>query len=236
MRAYLTARLLLAPLLVGQIAVTRKRVRVLPEATGPRQGRAGDGPLLRLLMIGDSSAAGVGAGTQDRALLGQVVRGLQDSYTVDFTLIAQSGARTKDARGWLRQHTGQYDVAVTALGINDVTKATTLPRFLDEQTRLWADLRQNHAVRHMMVSGMPPIGQFPALPQPLRWVAGERAAIFDRALRSMVAQHDDCEIIVFSPSLRPEDMSADGYHPGPDVYAAWGKTVAAQIRRRLADA
>ena len=41
----------------------RKRALRLPEATGPRSGVSANAPLapLRLLIIGDSAAAGVGA-------------------------------------------------------------------------------------------------------------------------------------------------------------------------------
>ena len=53
----LTAKLLLSPLLVAQALATRVRMPRLPEAAGPREGETGRGPLLRLLIVGDSSAA-----------------------------------------------------------------------------------------------------------------------------------------------------------------------------------
>ena len=34
----------------------------------------------------------------------------------------------------------------------------------------------------MIVSGLPPVGKFPALPQPLRWYLGGRAKLFDRLI------------------------------------------------------
>ena len=64
----LTAKLLLSPVLVAQAVVTRGRMPRLPEAAGPRQGEVGSGPLLRLLIVGDSSAAGVGVAQQRDAL------------------------------------------------------------------------------------------------------------------------------------------------------------------------
>ena len=53
----LTAKLLLTPVLVMQALVTRSRMPRLPEAAGPREGETGSGPLLRLLIVGDSAAA-----------------------------------------------------------------------------------------------------------------------------------------------------------------------------------
>ncbi|EEX09439.1 hypothetical protein SL1157_1477 [Ruegeria lacuscaerulensis ITI-1157] len=56
-------RLPLLPLLAAQALMVRQRALRLPEPSGPREGRQGRGPRLRLLIVGDSSAAGVGAGT-----------------------------------------------------------------------------------------------------------------------------------------------------------------------------
>ncbi|RMD81354.1 MAG: SGNH/GDSL hydrolase family protein, partial [Candidatus Dadabacteria bacterium] len=61
------ATITLGPLLLWQGWRVRLNVPRLPEAPGPRQGRAGKGPLLRLLIVGDSAAAGVGAAHQDEA-------------------------------------------------------------------------------------------------------------------------------------------------------------------------
>ena len=229
MRAYLTARVLLAPLLAGQAVVTRRRVRELPEAAGAREGQAGEGPMLRLLIIGDSSAAGVGAASQDHALLGQVVSALGQHFTVDYTLIAESGARTVDARAWLRDHSGAYDVAIVALGVNDVTKLTPLDRFLTEQSALWQSLQRDFGARQVLGSAMPPVGMFRALPQPLRWAVGQRAAIFDRALRPVVADAANVDLVGFTLQFDPDHMADDGFHPGPKVYADWGQAIAQQI-------
>ena len=86
--------LLLSPLLLGQAIRLRKIALQLPEASGPRTGSLGNGPPLRFLIIGDSSAAGVGAQTQDEALAGQLVAALGAHHTVHWQLIAATGATT----------------------------------------------------------------------------------------------------------------------------------------------
>ena len=63
----LALKLALSPLLVAQALRTRARVPRLPEAAGAREGVHGRGATrLRLLIAGDSSAAGVGVTTQER--------------------------------------------------------------------------------------------------------------------------------------------------------------------------
>ena len=48
------------------------RAQKLPEASGSRTGSAGHGPPLRILIVGDSSAAGVGVDHLTDALPGQL--------------------------------------------------------------------------------------------------------------------------------------------------------------------
>ncbi len=67
---------LLWPVLWLQARCVRRITPRMPEPPGCRAGTAGRGSLVRLLVAGDSGAAGVGASTQDQALCGQLVRRL----------------------------------------------------------------------------------------------------------------------------------------------------------------
>ena len=89
----LTAKLLLSPVLVAQALATRARLPRLPEAAGEREGEVGGGPLLRLLILGDSSAAGVGVAEQSQALAGVLSAALARlaRVRVHWCLVARSG-------------------------------------------------------------------------------------------------------------------------------------------------
>ena len=225
------ARIVLLPVLIGQAFFVRWRMTQLPEPTGARSGTAGDGPVLRLLIVGDSSAAGVGVTMQDDALLGQVVRGLRDEFTVKFELIAKTGARTPQALDWLKgREDRHYDIVITALGVNDVTKGTTCKAFAAQQNALLDHIQAHLKPACVLVSGLPPVRAFPALPQPLRWVLGRQAQRFDDTLQALVCARADCERLDFDLTLDVETMAMDGFHPGPPVYAAWAHTAVQQIR------
>ncbi len=155
---------------------------VLPEPVGRRTGSYGSGPPLRLLLLGDSSAAGVGAEHQSEALLGQLLSHLGKDYSVDYRLVAGTGATTADALAWLDTIASQFfDVVVTALGVNDVTAMGSKRRFRREQRQLLAALQQRFAGPQIVVSGLPPMQHFPVLPQPLRAFLGARVAAFSAA-------------------------------------------------------
>jgi len=225
-------RIALFPLLVAQALQVRVRALKLPEAAGPRSGTAGDGPELRLLILGDSSAAGVGAVHQDQALSGQLVKRLAQTNRVIWRLEATTGHTTQDA---LRRLDGlgsdQFDVAVVALGVNDVTRAVPLEIWLRRQRRLIDRLQQSFGVQRICLSGLPPMGDFPLLPHPLRWILGRQAKRFDRHLRDHVAGLNGVSITPLAFDLSVEHMAEDGFHPGPDVYAAWSEMLSQEISR-----
>ena len=70
-------RTLLAPVLLVQGRRMFARMPKLPLPTDLEPGPRGDGPPLSLLVVGDSSAAGIGVGRQEDALLGQLVERLE---------------------------------------------------------------------------------------------------------------------------------------------------------------
>ncbi len=230
MIANVLSHTLLLPVLLLQAAYVRRHVLHLPEPEGARSGVSGEGPALRLLIIGDSSAAGVGVRTQDEALLGLVSQRLAEVARVEFDLVARTGAKTAEALGWLGDlPRDRYDVVVTSLGVNDVTKATPLFRWRALQGQLLDRLRAENGARRIIVSRLPPMGQFPLLPQPLRWAMGRRARLFDRHLLRLVARRPACTPVTLTMGLDATNMSADGFHPGPAVYAAWADAICAAV-------
>ncbi|WP_159087027.1 SGNH/GDSL hydrolase family protein [Loktanella sp. Alg231-35] len=221
------------PVLLAQAAYLRRNVITLPDPEGDRKGTIGAGPPLRLLVIGDSSALGIGTETLDDALIGQIAQRLAPHCTVSFELVAKSGARTWDVVGWLDEMPeGGFDVVVTALGVNDVTKLVSLHKFLRGQSALIAGLRTRFDDPFVIVSGLPPVEQFPLLPHPVRWVLGRQAARFDRRLRALVDTLPNSANVRIDLGLGPHNMAEDGFHPGPEVYAEWAKEVVALIRAR----
>ena len=230
-------KLALSPLLLWQGRGVRRRALRLPEAEGARVGVAGTGPVcLRLLIVGDSSAAGVGAATQSQALAGRLSEALAQRLrgAVAWQLVAQSGRTTRDAVNAMKvQPLHPADVMVTALGVNDVVSQVSPKRWLRELGKLnWLATRRA-GVRHIVHSGVPPMHALPLLPQPLRWVLGADAQRFNKALAEWAAPHPDR----WTLPLPFEDhianagplMADDGFHPGPAIYALWAEQLAGKI-------
>jgi lysophospholipase L1-like esterase len=224
------ARVAMAPLLAWQAGGVIRTALRLPEADGPRDGAAGAGSPLRLLIVGDSSAAGVGVATQSEGLTGQIVAGLAPYRAVTWRLIARSGDTTQAAIDRVTAaEPGQFDIAVQALGVNDVTRGVPLAVWQTRQRRLHTLLRARFGVGTIIASGLPPVGSFPLLPQPLRWVLGQQAIRFDAGLAAMAARDPFLVHLPIRLQMDTTMMAPDGFHPGAEVYRGWGAALAESI-------
>ncbi len=231
---HLAATIGLGPILFAQGQYVRSTVPRLPEPPGARVGITGSGPTLQLLVLGDSSAAGVGAGTQQEALLGQVVAGLETTFEIHWSLIARTGATTRSTIQHMQKQPEQpFDVVVTALGVNDVTAGRSVSVWMQEQAQLFQLLRSKFGVQRLYISGLPPVSHFPSLPQPLRWYLGSQAKRFDRSIKQWACTQSDCDFIQLDFTLDPSEMASDKFHPGPPIYAKWGVAVAQRIRETM---
>ena len=229
------AGLLLAPVLAWQGARVRRTVPPLPDASGPTHGECGDGgDAIDLLVIGESTAAGMGAPTHDVALAGCIARALAHhaGRAVRWRVLARSGATARAARDLVdgAHPPPRADVAVVALGVNDVL---AIPRgdgawARDLESLVTALRARCGAELPVVLAAVPPLGCFPALRHPLRWALGARARLFDAAAARLAARLPG---VVHAPASTLEAVAdrglfaADGFHPSPAGYRVWGESL-----------
>lgn len=229
------AKVALGPLLLAQGLYTRWVTPKLPEADGPRQGGlvCGQGPALRLLILGDSAAAGVGALTQDEAIAGRLVAGLTADFELSWQLRAQSGLDSQQLLELLQAGPAQpFDVALVSIGVNDVTGTIDAAQWQARISRLIELLSERFEVGHIVFLPVPPMQLFPALPQPLRWYLGLRARRFNSVLAELLAAKAHCSLLAarFQPAANL--MAGDGFHPSPVLYRILAEEAAQVIRQR----
>ena len=233
--ARLLLKFVLSPVLVVQVVATRRRALVLPEAQGTREGRLGEGPhTLRLLIAGDSSAAGVGVDHQDHALAGYLTRALhaRTGRPLQWALRARSGLTTADVHALLRDDPPmEADVVVVVSGVNDLIEQIPSHKAVQHREALARWLLDEYHAAHVVFASLPPVHRFPLLPQPLRCLAGADARRHDRALAEWAARRPGVSHAPIALELGPENMAADGFHPGEPVYRACGEALAEHIHR-----
>ena len=213
---------LLLPIVVPQAFWVAARAARLPEADGPREGRLGHGAPLRVLIVGDSSAAGVGVDHQSEALSGQLTGLLARRFAVQWRLIARSGATSGSLLALLDEsEAASFDMAVVALGVNDAKNG--------HATRTWERgygavldlLEEKFGVTRIYACGFPPVRVLPRLPPPLKSVLADRCDAFDAVMRRIVAERPVARYVPLTLTGDSRLMASDGFHPGPKLYAEW---------------
>jgi lysophospholipase L1-like esterase len=187
-------KLVLGPVLLIQARRLRRTALRLPEAAGPRCGSEGlqDAlqPALRILVVGDSSAAGVGVDDQAQALAQPVAKllAIKLGRPITWQLVAKSGVNTEESLALLRQsELGSADFLVIALGTNDVTSQRAPRQFLQDYRRLVEEVRRRTGIVGLVATGLLPLRILPAAQHPLRWYLGRYAARLDRMLQRWIS-------------------------------------------------
>jgi lysophospholipase L1-like esterase len=230
----LALKLVLSPLLVAQALTTRRRALVLPEADGPREGRlaGGEGEAVRVLVAGDSSAAGVGVTHQRHAVAGYLTATLQRRLRrpVEWVLRARSGLTTRQLHELLQaEPPPAIDIAVIVTGVNDVIDQVPSGRAVQHRAAIADWLLERRLARHVVFAPLPPIDRFPLLPQPLRRVLGADARRHDAALARWASRRQNVSHLGIELDLSADAMAEDGFHPGEPVYRACGEALALHI-------
>ncbi len=221
----------LAPVLMLQGKYARYVTPKLPEAEGDRVGSMGNGPSLNLLILGDSAAAGVGATRQDKALAGTLVNRLSERFQVNWRVHARTGNTTADTLTGLDELADQhYDVIVVSTGVNDVTGGIQLRAWKAQLRQLHAVLLERFGARLVIYSGVPPMGRFVALPQPLRAFMGVRANLFDQQLQTCVAGFRSAAYRAIDGEFDDRSLASDGFHPSEYAYERWAEKIVSGLQ------
>jgi len=122
-----------------------------------------------------------------------------------------------DFRGVDTLH-GQPD----SVGVNDVTGLTSLKKWRSNLSQLIQELQAHSPGVLIGLAGMPPLGRFPLLPQPLRAMLSLRGKLLDEVARQVSdGYHNTLHVpLDFEPD--PDQFSADGYHPSEESYSEFG--------------
>lgn len=188
----------------------------------------GSGRPLEIVVLGDSSAAGLGADCAEHTIGARVARGVSDhtGLAVRLTNVAVVGAKSADLGVQVvnaLDAVGSPDVAVILIGANDVTSRATTSVAVRHLREAVAALRAVGA--QVVVGTCPDLGTVEPVAQPLRLLA--RRWSRDMAAAQTVAVVEAGGRTVSLASLlgtefatnRSELFSVDRFHPSSAGYA-----------------
>lgn len=223
----------LLPVLLVQGYWVRKRTPRLPDAAGPLSGTApGDGEPLRLIALGESTVAGVGAASHDRALTGQLAAALNrvTGRRVDWSVVARTGINARNCYVELvpKLDGCSADLVVIALGVNDSIELHSASRWVADLEKLINAVRAVVGDVPVLLAGVPPLDCFPVLPEPLSFVLGARSASLGQAAIKLAAKMERVVHVPFQIEKGNCDelFCADGFHPSEQGYKLWAEQLA----------
>ena len=212
-----------AAVLIAQGRRLRRATPRLPDAAQPWHGTLAGPDPLRLLVIGDSTAAGVGADTQDDALPGNLARELS-AHTgrgVDWRAVGRNGATARDLiTDSLDEATAApVDVVFLSVGANDALELRPRWAFRRDIRTLLTRLREASPL--VLVSSLPAFFRFEVLPNPLRWNLYLHSQSLEDAAREVAAQTPGVHMSPPPPPYTEGFFAADLFHPSAIGYRDW---------------
>lgn len=228
---------------LGFEALLATRREYLPADSAPpiggTFGRA-FAPPLRLAVLGDSTAAGLGVTRVEDTVAGRLAQAVADTGRfVTLDGLGVSGSRASDLAPQVsRALVHRPDVAVVLIGANDATHASRLPLVREDVREAVERLREAGVA--VVVGSCPDMGAATAFLPPLRQVVawhGRRvgAAVRDAATGAGAAAVDiGAET---GPAFRADPrryLSSDEFHPSADGYALWAASLAGEVRAAAA--
>jgi lysophospholipase L1-like esterase len=185
------------------------------------------GAALNYVVLGDSTAAGVGA-DYEQGIAVRTAEALGGSRRVTMHNFGVSGAR---AAGVVRDQLPlalerKPDLVLLSVSANDVTHLTSAKSVRSSIEQTVQALRRVNPKVAIVITGSPDMGSPPRIPWLLRALAARRTASINRELLELAAS----ERLVFAPIAEETGplfradhslFAGDRFHPNERGYATW---------------
>jgi lysophospholipase L1-like esterase len=203
----------------------RRATPRLPDAARPWTGELPGPDPLRLLVLGDSTAAGVGAPTQAEALPGHLARELnaRTGRGIRWRAVGENGATAADlvARFLGEALEEPADLLFLSIGANDAMGMRAAGAFARDVRRILDAFDERNPGAFVLMSSLPVFGRFSLLPQPLRTALFRHSLALESAGRAVVAARPRAVMSNDPPPYAADFWAEDLFHPGPSGYRDW---------------
>lgn len=239
----------LSPLLAYLGFKTKRSVVVLPEAKEPKGITTAekDGAPFQLLLLGESTMAGVGVTYHRDGFAGAMANLLtqQLNRPVHWQVVAKNGLTAKGVRTELlpKIPVQRFDLILIGLGGNDTFELNTPMHWAQQNRLLIQELQQLQPTVPIVYIHLPPVGQFPAFPKLMQLFLGGLVRLHGKALDRLVGplpgvwfcSEQIASLLLKGPAgsdFTAQELFSDGVHPSALTYRLWAGEVADYLRAR----
>ncbi len=216
------------PIYIWQGIGVRMRTQRLTPANGPISGTFdGTGPAINLLMLGDSSAAGVGVDRTEDSLGPQLARHLHEhtGREVNWRMAGFSSAVSKEIRDLVipNLERGGWTHIVLSIGTNDCKNFHTVPAFKRNFGGMLYALKAKWPEARVVWSPVVEFTSVPAIPTALGKILEIRAQAFNRLGKRLCAERS----AICATRLPIRDPQTgfchDGFHASAAGFNYWAQ-------------
>ena len=194
-----------------------------------------EGEPLRLVVLGDSTVAGVGSPTAAESLPALIAHRVADAMgrPVEVVGYGRSGARTATVLSEQLPRVERADAIVLVVGSNDATHVTPWPTFRDQTERLLRGAAERAPV--VVLAGTPRFHRNQILPEPVRTIIDRYSGVLRGEQRGAVDAVASARLVDLAAEASPrfagvpEATSTDGFHPSPIGYGFWADALAPAV-------
>jgi len=183
---------------------------------------------VNLLIIGESTAAGVGASRKEKTFAYQINQLISKEFSV--YNLGKNGLKAERLKRLLVH--GKQEIPPTIhsviilIGANDCFKFTPPSKFRIELKGFFQLIEQTYETRNIIVPSIPSVNQFPALPGIIRFFLGWHRKMLIREIKSLALENKKLIYKSFNLNFPPEFFAADGIHPSDLGYQKMAEEVA----------
>jgi lysophospholipase L1-like esterase len=238
----------LLPILYFQGKRVKATVPSLPEAEG-KEGvaTAASDKTLQVLLIGESTIAGVGVATHEEGFAGAFGRELATllQVNVHWKVYARSGYTARKVANKLVPKIAETspDMILAGLGGNDAFTLNTPWQWQADILQLIDSLQVKFPGKPIFFLNMPPIKEFPAFTPVMKFVIGNLVELHGDALQATVGKRENVYYYGRNITLKDwnerlkiqgstKDYFSDGVHPSKLTYQTWAKDMAGYLVER----
>ena len=221
------------PVYVWQGISLRLRIERLVPADIAHEGRfAGSGDEVRLLVVGDSSVAGVGMSRLEDTLTFNIAQTLnrRTNRQVYWRAAGANSATASDLRDHVIPNLDRRDYThiVVVVGTNDMKNFHAVGTFKKHFGTLVYAVRTRFPEAHILWSPVADMTLIPALPRSLGRILQMRAELIN-AMGARLCRERGIDMAGPVPIDGPEGFARDGFHAGPEGYRSWADHLAGYI-------
>jgi lysophospholipase L1-like esterase len=192
----------------------------------------GNDPHNNLLIIGESTAAGVGATKPETTFAAQIQKYSGHKFNV-FNL-GKNGLKSDSLISLYKKSEVEITVPISKtiilIGANDCFKFTAPWKFSFEIKKFIQFLIEVKGVKEIIIPMIPPVQDFPGIPQIMQFFFGWHRRMLSEELKNLEKEITQLTFENHESETSPDFFSEDGIHPSDLGYEMIAKKLANNIK------